>query len=109
MQVRLRTSKNGEGRTLPLDSHAELIAVIERRWMAREFERPDGTTAISEFVFHCDGAQVKEFRKTWASACRPAGIGKKHFHDFRRTAARNMISGGRAADGRDEHHQPQDR
>jgi integrase len=81
-------------RTLPLDSHPELVAVMERRWVAREFSRPDGTVGLSEFVFHHDGVPVLEFRKTWATACRLAAVGKRPFHDFRRTAARNMIRAG---------------
>jgi integrase len=37
---------------------------------------------------------IKDFRESWKSACRRAGCVGKHFHDFRRTAARDMIAAG---------------
>lgn len=52
-EVRLRTSKNAQGRVLPLEE--ELWTVIERRWSARTFRHEDGVTKISELVFHRQG------------------------------------------------------
>ena len=40
------------------------------------------------------GERIKSFRKTWTKACREAGCPDKFRHDFRRTAARNMINLG---------------
>jgi hypothetical protein len=34
--------------------------------------------------------QVKRFDKSWKAACKTAEIGKRLFHDFRRSAVRNM-------------------
>ena len=34
---------------------------------------------------------MKRFDKAWESACNNAGINGKTYHDFRRTAVRNMI------------------
>jgi integrase len=62
-EVRLRTSKNGEGRMLPLEG--DLWDLIERRWAGRTIELNDGTTRLSEFVFHRFGERVVDFRKPW--------------------------------------------
>jgi len=91
-EVRLRTSKNGQGRVLPLDG--DLWDLIERRWAARTIKKEDGTTKMCEFVFHRAGVQVVDFRKPWAEACEKAKVGGRLFHDLRRTAVRNMIRAG---------------
>jgi hypothetical protein len=70
--VRLRTSKNGQARVLPL--HGDLWDLIERRWTARTIQKEDGTTKLSEFVFHRDGEQVVDFRKPWNGAIKKARI-----------------------------------
>jgi integrase len=87
--VRLRgeNSKNGEARSIVLTG--ELAQIIERRRQARVVR--DGLT---HFVFHRDGAPVREFRKAWASACKKAGLSGKLFHDFRRSSVRDMIRSG---------------
>ena len=101
-QLRLRgaESKNGEPRTIALTG--ELWEIIQRRWQARNFKDEDGTSRISPLVFFRlkgrgvpkAGVPVKEFRKAWAAACEAAGLPGRYFHDFRRTAARNMRRAG---------------
>src|SRR5664280_571349 len=93
-EIRLQDSKNGEGRVLPLDEN--LWALIERRWVRREYKKPNDVSSIQVFVFHFRGGPVPEttIRRWWVDACTKAGLPKKLFHDFRRSAVRDMIRGG---------------
>ena len=93
-EIRLPDSKNGEGRVLPLDEN--LWALIERRWTRREYKKPNDVSSIQVFVFHFRGGPVPEttIRRWWVDACMKAGLPKKLFHDFRRSAVRDMIRGG---------------
>jgi integrase len=90
-ELRLRTSKNREGRCIPLQG--ELWDVIESQWEAREVKLKD-RTLISQWVFHNQGQQIQSYYKAWHTACNKAGIPGKLPHDFRRTAARNMTRAG---------------
>ena len=48
-----------------------------------------------DFVFtRSDKKPVRDFRETWKSACKSAGVPKLLFHDLRRTAARNLRKAG---------------
>jgi integrase len=89
--VRLETgeTKNDEGRTVYLDD--ELRDVFSRQWEIRKQSKK-----LSGYVFPNEKGidKIKDFRGSWKKACKDAGIGKRHFHDFRRTAVRNMVRSG---------------
>ena len=90
--MRLKTSKNGRGRVLPLEG--DLREIIERRWASRQFTTREGGASLSPLVFHRKGEPVGDFRKAWANALKKAGVPFRLFHDLRRTAVRNMIRAG---------------
>jgi integrase len=116
--LRAENSKTRKAETMPLAGEVENL--IKRRREASILTGKDGATRFAEFVFHRKGEPVGNFRKAWASACVAAGLGKmvcpecgvesadracesckvaaryvgKIFHDFRRTASRNMIAAG---------------
>jgi len=79
-------TKNDEARTVYLDD--ELKEIFFHQWESRRNLLP--------FVFlNQKGTdRVKRFDKTWNTACKNAKIGKRLFHDFRRTAVRNMVRAG---------------
>jgi len=103
-------TKNEEGRTLYMNE--EVLKEIRNLHAKRHLGCP--------YVFHRDGKPIAGFRKAWVSACIQAGLcevlkdreGKavvvkdkkgneklvkvptKIFHDFRRTAIRDMVRSG---------------
>ncbi|MFC1869513.1 tyrosine-type recombinase/integrase [Thermodesulfobacteriota bacterium] len=89
VRLEVGETKNDEGRTVYLDK--ELIGIFNRQWKDRK-ERG----VLLPYVFNnMDGTdRIKDFRKSWKSACKDAGINKRFFHDFRRTAVRNMVRAG---------------
>jgi integrase len=91
-------TKNEEGRTLYLDE--ELLNEMHNLQSQRRLGCP--------YVFHRDGQPIKDFRGSWDTACIKAGLFEvvrddegnetkaptKIFHDFRRTAIRDMVRSG---------------
>ena len=45
-------------------------------------------------VFHRSGKPIKSFRVAFRTACADAGCPGRLLHDFRRTAARNLVRAG---------------
>ena len=82
-------TKNDEGRTVYLDE--ELKEVFNKQWESR---RKSGKLLPYVFPNHDDKDKIKDFRGAWDTACQDAEIGKRLFHDLRRTAVRNMVRAG---------------
>ena len=79
-------TKNDDGRTVYLDD--ELRDIFEE-------QRKDRKNLLPYVFLNEKGTdKVKRFDKSWKSACKSAKIGKRLFHDFRRTAVRNMVRSG---------------
>lgn len=79
-----RNVKNGEFRYLPIygDMAAELEIAIAR------------CKKSCPFLMQEDGVRVRDFEKSWATACEDADVPAAMFHDLRRTALTNMIEAG---------------
>jgi integrase len=81
-------TKNGEGRVVPIlaGDMADLLTAAKK-------ER-DELWPNSPWVFNRRGEPIKDFRRTWANACKRAGVPDLMFHDLRRTAVTNMRRAG---------------
>lgn len=77
-------TKNNEGRTIYLER--DLWDMMKDLFDQRKLGCP--------YVFNLEGAPLSDFRKSWGKACQEAGIPYMLFHDFRRTAVRNMVRAG---------------
>ncbi|MEJ2101070.1 MAG: tyrosine-type recombinase/integrase [Desulfobacterales bacterium] len=78
-----------KGRTVYLGD--ELRQIFEAQYEARKKQKK-----LVPYIFpNKEGDEkIGDFRGAWNAACKKAGIGKRLFHDFRRTAVRNMIRSG---------------
>jgi integrase len=114
IRLRPENSKNRRGRVLAIEG--ELVPLLEQRWQARVVKDSQGIQHVVEWVFHRRGRPIVDFRKAWAAACAKAGFARpklddtgspvldskgqpvmvptKLVHDFRRTAARNLVRAG---------------
>lgn len=89
-EVRLEPedTKTGEPRLIILND--EMFSVLMAQKRNRDLGFPE-----CPYVFYTDkGGRIKDFRKAWDKACKQAGLEGKIFHDFRRTAIRNMVRAG---------------
>jgi len=84
LRLHARDAKTGQGRLLALEG--PLRAILERRIRARRLDCP--------LIFNRAGQPIREFRRSWARACRAAGVQGRTFHDLRRTGVRNLVRAG---------------
>ena len=80
-------TKTGIARDIQQDG--ERAKIIQRCLKHRAIKAADGTstTERSKYIFHRDnGLMIYEFRRSWRTACRAAGVTGR-FHDIRATFA----------------------
>ncbi len=117
--IRLRGENAKTGKPRSLAIAGPLVPLMERRRSARAVKSAEGVR-MSSTIFHRNGNPVGEFKKSWATACVAAGVGKmtcpkcegegtarwcvrcktstryrgRIFHDLRRCGVRNLIRAG---------------
>ena len=89
VRLEVGETKNDEARTVYLDD--ELKEIFKKQW---EFRKENKILLTWVFLKEKGTDKVKRFDKSWKTACSKSGIGKRLFHDFRRTAVRNMVRSG---------------
>jgi integrase len=64
--------------------------------MGKPYQNGLGNQFLRPWVFLNENGtdRVKRFDKAWRTTCKAAGVGVRLFHDFRRTAVRNMVRAG---------------
>jgi integrase len=82
-------TKNEQARSVYLDEELKEVFLKQR-------ELRKNRKKLTPYVFtNEDGTdRVNDYRKSWGTACKEAKLGRKLFHDLRRTAVRNMIRAG---------------
>jgi integrase len=81
-------TKNRESRAIFMKG--ELLEAIRFQKALRDKEYP----RCPYVLFGETGEQIKDFRGSWSKALKETGLNAKIFHDFRRTAVRNMVRAG---------------
>jgi len=88
------TTKNAEARNLPLTT--ELFEVLSMQRSVRDTKWP----ACPWVFFNESGERIGQFRRSWATACKAAGLVRgedepdRLFHDLRRSGVRNLVRAG---------------
>lgn len=85
-------TKNGEGRMFPLTAELRAVLETQRAWVS-EIEKEIGAI-IPHIFINDDGTPIRNYRRSWATACKAAGVPGRLVHDFRRTAVRNLERAG---------------
>ncbi len=77
-------TKNGKPRVFPFTSALEQLLK----------EQTENRMDLCPYIFHREGKQIREFKRSWKTACKRAGLAGSIVHSFRRTAVRNLELAG---------------
>jgi integrase len=89
VRLEVGTTKNKEARTVYLDE--ELKEIFHSQWAAR---KQSGKLIPYVFLNWTGTGKIRDFRSAWLTACKKANLGHRWFHDFRRSAVRDMVRSG---------------
>ena len=84
------TTKNRKGREFPFTADLETLLTDQRA----EHDRLTRQGTLCPYVFHRDGAPIRDFHDAWTTACKAAGCPGRIPHDLRRTAVRTLVRAG---------------
>ncbi len=85
------TTKNDEARVFPFTEEMRAILEDQKR-KTDEIAKKRGR--ICPYVFNKHGKRIQDFKSAWTTARIGAGVPGNIFHDFRRTAVRNLVRAG---------------
>ncbi len=85
------TTKNDDGRVFPFTQELRGLLVQQKEETEKLQRQKD---MLIPWVFHREGKPIGDFRKSWETACKKAGVPGRIPHDFRRTAVRNLVRAG---------------
>jgi integrase len=94
MRLDPNTTKSDKGRTFPFGELPPLAEALRaQRAYTDEVQRKLG--AVIPWVWHReDGSRICKIDEAWKAARKRAGCPGRLFHDFRRTAVRNLVRAG---------------
>jgi integrase len=92
--IRIEDTKSGEPRTIPYGVLPELRDIIESQRLRADDLQREKKRVIKHVFFTAKGFKIHDYAAEWNDARRAAGLPGRIVHDFRRTAARNMLRVG---------------
>jgi integrase len=89
IQLNPGETKNDEARLLPMAEEVRLALEAQKKLRDEQFP-----TCEHVFFNHRTGEPVRDFRTAWKNVCKNLQLKGAKFHDFRRTAVRNLVRAG---------------